>query len=168
MPKPEITIRKAEERDYPFILKLNEADVEVLSPLDRETLDRMANLSEMFQVAEVDGEVAAFQIVFRERSDYWSDNYKWFCERYEKLLYVDRIVVGAAYRKLGLGRRLYETVFEEAKNKSVPFVTAEIDIKPIYNEASIAFHEKMGFCEVGTKLYRDVITVSLQVRKILE
>lgn len=42
MPKPEITIRKAEERDYPFILKLNEADVEVLSPLDGETLDRMA------------------------------------------------------------------------------------------------------------------------------
>ena len=45
-------------------------------------------------------------------------------------------------------------------------IAAEIDIAPKYNAPSIAFHEKMGFHEVGTKLFKGRITVSLQVKEL--
>ena len=73
-----IRIRPAEPRDYPAVLRLNEADEEMLSPLDETVLSKMAALAELFQVAEADGRVVAFQIVYREGSAYWSDNYAWF------------------------------------------------------------------------------------------
>ena len=158
-------IRPAEEKDYKEILELNEADVEMLSPLDEEILRRMSSLTTLFQVAEADGAVAAFLMVYREGSEYWSDNYKWFCERYPRLLYVDRIVIGSKYRKNGVGRSLYEGVITYAKETGVPVVTAEIDVEPEYNAASMAFHKKMGFSEVGRKPYGKV-TVSLQALEI--
>lgn len=161
-------IRKAEEKDFTEILRLNEADVEMLSPQDERLLARMAELSELFQVVEIDGEVAAFQIIFRESSGYWSENYAWFCERYPKFLYVDRIVVRKDHRKDGLGRELYEEVMRRAEETHVPLIAAEIDIAPQYNAASMAFHKRMGFAEVGTKPFKEHITVSLQIKDLVE
>lgn len=159
-------IRPAKVQDYPEILRLNEADVEMLSPMDEEILCRMAELTELFQVAEADGGIVGFQMVYRESSGYWSENYTWFCEHYPKFLYVDRIVVAGEYRKYGLGKKLYEEVFRLAEKSDVPMIAAEIDIAPKYNAPSIAFHEKMGFHEVGTKLFKGRITVSLQVKEL--
>lgn len=164
----DFVIRPALAQDYPEILRLNEADVEMLSPMDEETVHRMAGLMELFQVAETDGRIAGFQMVYRENSGYWSENYAWFCEHYPKFLYVDRIVVADEYRKYGLGRRLYEEVFRLAEKSEVPMIAAEIDIAPKYNAASMAFHEKMGFHEVGTKLFKGTITVSLQIKALQE
>ena len=158
----DMIIRPAEEGDYPEILKLNKADEEMLSPLDEDTLHRMSKMTALFQVAETEGRIAAFQMIYREGCEYWSDNYKWFCAHYPRFLYVDRIVVGREYRKYGIGRRLYDEVFAYAEKTDVPLITAEVDIAPEYNAASMAFHERMGFREVGTKPYGKV-TVSLQV-----
>lgn len=159
-------IRPAQAQDYPEILRLNEADVDMLSPMDEETLGRMAELVELFQVAEADGRIAGFLMVYRENSGYWSENYAWFCEHYPELLYVDRIVVAGEYRKYGLGQKFYEEVFRLAEGSGVPLVVAEIDIAPKYNAPSMAFHEKMGFHEVGTRLFKGTITVSLQVKEL--
>lgn len=159
-------IRVAEERDFTRILQLNAADVEMLSPLDEKILSRMAKLSTLFQVAELDSQLVAFQIVFRENVGYWSENYKWFCENYPRFLYVDRIVVDKNFRKYGLGRKLYEEVFNFARASDVPIIAAEIDIAPKFNAASIAFHKKMDFREVGTRLFKGAVTVSLQIKSL--
>ena len=161
-------IRNAELRDYPAILRMNEADVELLSPMDEEKLRRASELTELFQVIEKDGKVCAFQMIYREGTDYWSDNYKWFSERYDKFLYVDRIVVHKDYRGYGLARMFYEEVFRHAKAEGVSLVTTEIDIEPVYNAPSMAFHAKMGFSQVGTKLFNDKVTVSLQVKEVTD
>lgn len=161
-----IIVRPAREQDYPDILRLNDADVEMLSPMNEEIIGRMAGITDLFMVVEVDGHVAAFVMAYREGTEYWSDNYAWFCWNYEKFLYVDRIVVDRNYRKYGLGKRLYEEVFHHAAENDVPVITAEIDIAPKYNAASIAFHEKMGFHEVGTKISKETLTVSLQVKEL--
>ena len=161
-------IRPAEERDYAEILRLNAADVEMLSPMDKDTLCRMANLTELFQVAESNGKAAAFQMIYRENTGYWSENYAWFCKHYPRFLYVDRIVVGNEYRKNGLGKKLYDEVFRYAEKTQVQLIAAEIDIAPNYNAPSMVFHEKMGFHEVGTKLFKEKITVSLQIKDIKE
>lgn len=160
-------IRTAEEKDFPEILRLNEADVEMLSPMDDEKIRKMKEILDLFQVVEIDKKVAAFQMVFRESAPYWSLRYAWLREHYPKFLYVDRIVVSREYRHRGIGSRLYEEVICHAKKTDVPIITAEIDIEPEYNVESIRFHRKIGFVEVSTKIF-DGITVSFQVLDISE
>ena len=162
-----ISIRPAQSRDMAFILALNETNVEVLSPMDEARFTYFMEVSDLFQVAEVDGKPAAFLIALREGvGDYTSENYIWFSKQYERFLYVDRIVIDDAFRGLGLGRRLYYGVFDRAVFCGVDTVTAEIDTVP-YNETSLAFHKAMGFEEVGEQLIRGgAVQVSLQARKL--
>lgn len=162
-----ITIRDAGMQDAEYILNLNEVNVEVLSPMDLNKYRYFLECSDMFQVAEVNGEPAAFLIALREGiADYTSENYIWFSGQYDKFLYVDRIVIDEKFRGCGLGRKFYEGVFEHAAKAGLPVVTAEIDIEP-YNEPSLKFHEEMGFEEVGQQVIRGgEIKVSLQVRRI--
>lgn len=165
--KPKIVIRDVSAQDMPFILDVNATNVEVLSPMDEAKYAYFLGCSEMFQIAEVDGEPAAFLIALREGlPDYTSENYIWFSKEYERFLYVDRIVIDEKFRTMGLGRMIYEGVFRHARESDVTFVTAEIDIIP-YNGPSLKFHEAMGFEEVGQQVIRGgEIKVSLQRRKV--
>jgi len=141
-------LRKFENRDLEGILELNEESVHFLSPLTKEKLESLVQASETLSVIEIDGRVAAFVLTLREGKDYDSVNYQWFSKQYEKFLYIDRIVVALEHHGQGLGSRLYEAVFQQAKAMGVPYVTAEIDINPP-NPGSLSFHEKFGFKEVG-------------------
>ena len=165
--KPEILVRDVTLQDIPFVLDLNETNVEVLSPMDDEKFLYFTGNSEMFHVVTVDGVPAAFLIALREGlPDYKSENYIWFSKQYESFLYVDRIVIDEKFRTMGLGRMIYEGVFRHARESGVTFVTAEIDIIP-YNGPSLKFHEAMGFEEVGQQVIRGgEIKVSLQRRKV--
>ena len=163
----QIKIRKAEEKDYPFILRVNEENVEVLSPMDESRVREFSKWSELFLIAEADGTPAAFLLALKEGlAEYDSENYLWFSKNYEKFLYIDRIVIDAPYRRTGVGKALYQEVFRYAKEMGVPFVTAEIDTEP-YNEVSLGFHQAMGFREVGVQTVRNnSISVSLQEAKV--
>ena len=162
-----VTIRDAGMQDADYILELNKTNVEVLSPMDQNRYRYFLGCSDMFQVAEVDGEPAAFLIALREGiADYTSENYIWFSGQYDRFLYVDRIVIDEKFRSSGLGRELYKGVFEHAAKAGLSIVTAEIDIEP-YNEPSLKFHKAMGFKEVGQQVIRGgEIKVSLQARQI--
>ena len=94
-----------------------------------------------------------FSSPYRRGLDYDSENYRWFCARYERFLYIDRVVIDKPHRSLGLGRKLYQAVFDRARSTGVPFVTAEIDTVP-YSETSLRFHAAMGFREVGVQTVR--------------
>ena len=162
-------IRNIEEKDRAFILGLNEENVEVLSPMDEEKLEFFMEHGELVKILETDdrNKPMAFFIVLREGvAEYKSENYIWFSNRYKEFLYIDRIVIDEQYRRMGLGRKIYEYIFEYAKNIGVAVVTAEIDTIP-YNEASLKFHKTMGFNEVGEQFIRGgMIKVSLQAVEI--
>ncbi len=143
-----MTIRKAENKDLIKILELNEESVHFLSPLTMEKLEHLVAQSELLEVVEVDGVVEAFVLTITEGKDYDSVNYLWFAEHYKRFLYIDRVVVSVKMHGKGLGGMLYKSVFQYAKQKDIPFVTAEIDINPP-NPGSLSFHEKYGFKEVG-------------------
>ena len=157
-----IVIRAAEPKDYDFILNVNEVNVEVLSPMPMERMLWLKEMSEMFVVAEVDGELAAFLIALREGKPYDSENYVWFSRKYPSFLYIDRIVIAEPFRAAGLGRALYQAVKDHARATGVKVVTCEVDTIP-YNETSLKFHEAMGFKEVGEQIIRGgAIKVSLK------
>lgn len=159
----DLLIRRAGAEDYPFILRTNAENVEVLSPMDEERLAYFDRTAEVFLVAQIGNTPAAFLIALREDADaYDSENYLWFRKHYEQFLYIDRIVIDEPYRGMGIGKQLYQAVFRHAAATGVPYVTAEIDTEP-YNEASLQFHKAMGFKEVGVQTIRGgAVTVSLQ------
>ena len=162
-----ITIRDIKKEDYPFVLRINEENVEVLSPMDEAKLEYFVGCAEQVLVAEVDGERAAFCITLREgEPSYTSENYIWFSKTYSQFLYIDRIVIDEPFRKMGLGRKLYEEVFRHARETGVKRLTAEVDTIP-YNEASLKFHDEMGFREVGEQIIRGgSIKVSLKAVEV--
>ena len=163
MQNKKITIRPVCEKDYEFVLKTNLDNVEYLSPMDKPRMLKLAAMTELFLIAEIDGQPGAFLMAFREGADgYDSENYHWFSSRYKQFLYIDRVAIIEPYRHQGIGKKLYEAVFDHARKIDVPFVTCEVDTIP-YNEVSLNFHKAMGFHEVGTQYVKfNNVTVSMQ------
>lgn len=159
MNRENVLVRVAEVEDYDRILELNEESVHFLSPMDRERLEKLVVESEIFKVVELDGKVEGFILAFREDKDYDSINYKWFSEKYDEFLYIDRAVISVEMQRKGLGEVLYNSVIKDAQ---VSRITAEIDIKPA-NPGSLEFHKNFGFEEVGQhKVAGGTKLVSLQ------
>lgn len=152
----------AKPSDFSYILEENRDNVEFLSPMDEDRLLKLAEMSDVILIAEVENRPAGFLIAFREGTEYDSENYKWFEKNYERFLYVDRIVVNEKFRKCGIGKKLYNQIFEEAMKAGICYVTAEVDLVP-YNGQSLKFHSTMGFKEVGEQTVRNgTVKVSLQ------
>jgi hypothetical protein len=141
-------LRPAGPADFGAVLALNEESVQFLSPLSQERLEQLDAEAELHSVIESDGAVCAFLLAFREGADYDSVNYRWFQRRYQRFLYVDRVVVSRRMQGRGAGAALYRHVFAHAAATSVPVVTCEYDVDPP-NEVSERFHARFGFREVG-------------------
>lgn len=131
--------------DEAAILALNNAHAVELSWLAPERLSHL--LRQAFYARRV-GDNAAFLMAFDQGADYDSPNYLWFRARYPRFVYVDRIVVASAMRKRGLANLLYEDLFRQAAEASHTLIVCEVNSDPP-NPASDAFHEALGFAEVG-------------------
>jgi predicted GNAT superfamily acetyltransferase len=141
-------IRDAVASDFPALLALNVESERFLSPMDADRLQHLHGMAAYHRVVEVQGDVVAFLLAFREGRDYDSPNYRWFGERYPRFLYIDRIVVAAAQQGNRLGAALYDDLFAFAKDCGLARINCEFDIDPP-NEASRRFHARYGFREVG-------------------
>jgi predicted GNAT superfamily acetyltransferase len=128
------------------ILALNNAHAQELSLLDAAKLSAM--IGNAFHAVRA-GDADAFMIAFDQDGDYDSPNFLWFRERYQRFVYVDRIVVDPAARGRGLARALYANLFERARVAGHVRVVCEVNAEPP-NPASDAFHAAMGFAEVGS------------------
>lgn len=164
----DLLIRDATEGDFDRILELNAAVVRETSAMDLARLQQLHALAFHHRVAVIDGEVAGFLLAMRDGAAYVNDNFDWFATRYPRFVYVDRIVVAAAAAGTGIGRRLYDDLFDRARRLGIGVVACEYNLEPP-NTASKAFHDRFGFREVGkqhtaggTKL------VSLQIADLAE
>jgi predicted GNAT superfamily acetyltransferase len=161
-----IVVRDAQAEDFDTIVELNAAVVQQTSPMDLARLHELAQLASHHTVAEVEGRVVAFLLAMRERAQYQNDNYAWFAARFAQFLYVDRIVVGAEFAGLKIGRRLYQDMFDRARSQGVKAITCEYNIDPP-NPASQRFHDSFGFRELGRQWVADgTKRVSLQVAEV--
>lgn len=161
-------LRPIEPRDVPAVLALNEADVDVLSPMDADRLAALQGWAHRADVVEVDDgegpQIAGFVIVVDGGSTYDAENYAWFTERYgEDFHYLDRIVFAPQFRRRGLGGLVYDAVERDAAVRGR--LTLEVNLRPA-NEPSLAFHAKRGFVEVGQRTYTDGTVVSMMAKKV--
>jgi len=158
-----MNVREMARADWPAVLELNEASVRELSPLDEARLRSILELAHAALVVERDGEVAAFAIAIAPDTAYDSANYRWFAERYERFLYLDRIAVGAAHRRHGLGALLYDAMEQAAR----PFgqMVCDVNVEP-RNEASLGFHAARGYEDIGRLAHGEVKTVALMRKRL--
>jgi predicted GNAT superfamily acetyltransferase len=128
------------------LLALNNAHAAQLSWLEP---GRLQHLVQHAFLARRIGNVDAFLLALDQDAPYDSPNFQWFCTRYPRFVYVDRIVVAASARGRGYARRLYQDLFEHALRAGHQQVFCEVNKTPP-NPESDAFHAALGFIEVGT------------------
>ncbi|MCC6527864.1 MAG: GNAT family N-acetyltransferase [Polyangiaceae bacterium] len=134
--------------DFDEVLALNAACTPHVGEVTRTELAHLVGEATEAAVMRDEAGVTGFVIALERSASYGSPNFRWFCERYERFLYVDRIAVAARDRGLGLGRLLHDRVLAVARERSLGLVTCEVNLVPP-NPASLAFHERLGFRRVG-------------------
>ncbi len=163
-----LSLRDALGRDFARIVALNASVVQETSAMDLARLQFLHSLHFRHRVAEIDGNVVAFLLTMRDGAAYQNDNFAWFSACYPRFVYVDRIVVASVAAGLGVGRRLYDDLFAEARSEHIDIVACEYNLEPP-NPASKAFHDRFGFREVGQQHVADGSKrVSLQITSISE
>ncbi|CAN5380368.1 GNAT family N-acetyltransferase [soil metagenome] len=144
-------VRPLSPTDLPRVLELNNAAVPAVGLLDQPGLEHLVSESSIaWAVCDAEaGELVGFCLVLDPDADYASVNFHWFAERYEDFVYLDRVVIDAAWKGQGLGRELYGLVEAHvAANGGAAWLCLEVNLRP-RNDASLAFHERLGFSEVG-------------------
>ena len=137
--------------DIYIINQDNVPEVGSLDSIDQQK--KLLSVSSYHSILLEDDELIGFAICFRESRPYWSENYKYFENKLDRFLYVDRIAIRSKYRRQGHAKRMYEDIFDFAGQDGL-IVTAEVNTKPA-NQGSIRFHEYMGFKEVGARSFDD-------------
>ena len=142
-----------------FSSSINQDLLEQIYKLNQENTPEVGNLASIKELKNlvmqsssnyyisIQDTVIAFMICFREKSNYHSENYKFFSKKEKKFLYVDRIAIKDTYRRKGIAKNLYSMIEIQANAESIP-LCCEVNIIPL-NDISIKFHEDFGFLQVG-------------------
>ena len=160
-----IVIRDVREHELDSVLALNNAAGPAIRPLDAARLRRFHANAEYFRVAERDGALAGFLVAFGADSGHDSGNFRWFRERHEDFLYIDRIVVASRRRGGGLGRAFYADVQSYAELRH-PLLACEVFLED-GSDPVLLFHGSFGFREIGQRVLQDGQTRAAMLMKQL-
>lgn len=164
---PNVLIRHATLGDLDVVLAMNEASTPHLSSISLNELHWFTTHASYFRVATVENEPVGFLIALTPEAEYGSENFRWFRERYQSFVYVDRIAVSEEARRNGVGTALYRDVscFTDGLARCL---TCEVNTRPP-NEVSLAFHERQGFRKVGSQdTENGTKSVSLMLKELDE
>ena len=158
-------IRPSTVSDLPHILELNKGAIPAVNFLNEPEILNLFSQAEYFRSLWLNNEVIGFLIALGPGAIYDSPNYRWFELRYDRFLYIDRIVIDPTHQGLGYGRLFYDNL-RESVGQQFPKITCEVNLRP-KNESSLRFHRLYGFRQVGTQETEEGgKQVSLMVYKI--
>ncbi len=144
-----IDIRDLDSSDLAAVLALNEASEPGVGRVDAIGLEAIVAEAAHARVAVLDGVLVGALVALAPGAAYASPNYRWFARGPESFLYVDRVMVAARARGLGVGRRLYADAILAARRLNLPRLTCEVNEDPP-NPGSLAFHAKLGFVKLAS------------------
>ena len=140
-------LRPLSLHDVPRMVEINEQGLPGTGKVTEEEMADLLSLSEFAMGLENQQGLAGFVLCLMPKTRYGSLNYKWFNERYDEFLYVDRVAVAEEARSGGLGSALYDAVAAHAERLACP-MTAEVRLRPP-NPGSMRFHARPGFNQIG-------------------
>ena len=128
--------------DADRILDLNNEHAVETSSLDLSAAGHL--LAMCFYAKGIGLGARGFLLALDQDAAYDNFNFQWFRSRFERFVYIDRIIIAKDARGQGLARLMYEDLFAEAKAAGHDRVVCEVNIDPP-NEGSLAFHRSMRF-----------------------
>jgi predicted GNAT superfamily acetyltransferase len=137
--------------DAARILDLNNEHAVETSLLDLSGAERL--LAMCFYAKGIALGARGFLLALDQDAAYDNQNFDWFGRRFERFVYIDRIIVAKDARGQGLARLMYEDLFESAKAAGYVRVVCEVHIDPP-NEGSLAFHRSMEFLALADVVLR--------------
>ena len=160
-----IALRAGTLADGNAIVRLNSESVIATSSMDEQEFERLYELSSLLLVAERDGVVVGFLMGFNDGVELDGLNYQWFVSRLKGFFYVDRIVIDESCRGRGVGQQIYARISEWARDQHLLWLAAEMNLDPP-NLASLRFHKRQGFLEIGTLKLPSGKLVSMQIKRL--
>ena len=155
--------------DLAAVHAINQAEVPAVGDETIDALGRIGQLSTIALVADDPdtGEIGGFCMVLEPGTAYESGNYRWFEERFDDFVYLDRIAIAPSFQRRGLGRRFYAEVERLAaeRHPDADRFTLEVNLRP-RNDISLAFHAALGFVEVGQRETSYGALVSLMAKAL--
>ncbi len=147
---PAVQLRDVQPGDFETILAINEACVPAVGTSTLDEITHLVGQSVIALVADVEGQVAGFCLVLAPGADYRSMNYRWFSDRYDEFVYLDRVAIAEPFRRGGIGNAMYAEVERRSaiERPAATHFTLEVNLRP-RNDPSLAFHARLGFEEVG-------------------
>lgn len=133
-----------ESEHLPELLRLNNLAVPHVNQLTLQELDELVKEAEFAQLVADEYAIAGFMLAFDKAANYEGFNFNWFKQRFDNFLYIDRIVVNAAYRGQGVGKSMYQELEAYCKENGIASMTCEVNLEP-ENPVSHQFHQELGF-----------------------
>lgn len=147
-----VKIREWRRSDIDFLFDLNESCVPAVNKLSKDELIELVSMASFVRIAETKMTMLGAVVGFQPGTDYQSENYQWFCERYDQFLYIDRIMVAKRGRNQNVGSTIYEHAIKWADAKADGRMTCEVNIAPP-NPTSLSFHDRFNFKKIGEGVF---------------
>lgn len=160
-----MTIHSVKPDNFKAILAINAAGQPGVYPLTPSEMSWALERAAYFGVAEIRGKVVGYIITYTDQAAYSGDEFHWFKQYFAGFLYIDQIAIAPAARRSGAGTRLYHEMEQFARQHGLTSLVCEVNLDPP-NPASLRFHAKNGFVEVGTMTTADGRRVSLQRKEL--
>ncbi len=161
-----LVVRPLVAADLPASAALNDAAVPAVNALGLDGLTAHATTCDLALVATDGEDVIGLLLALAPGAEYASENYRWFAAHVPGSLYVDRVVVAPHAHGRGVGRAFYEAVLGHAAALGAATVTCEVNLDPP-NPGSLAFHDRLGFTQVGEQLTKGgTVRVALLARPL--
>ena len=156
-------IRTLRTTDLELIHKWNQSTVPKVNSLTFEEFRlQSVNCTYSYIQCSTDSMPVGFIFLYDEKTEYDSLNYLYFKSRYQKFLYVDRIIIAGEHQKKGYGQQLYDFVID---THNPDIFCCEVNITPP-NRQSLSFHQKYGFKEIGQQnVYNKVVSLLTYSKK---
>lgn len=150
-------IRTLRTTDLELIHKWNQSTVPKVNSLTFEEFRlQSVNCTYSYIQCSTNSMPVGFIFLYDEKTEYDSLNYLYFKSRYQKFLYVDRIIIAEEHQKKGYGQQLYDFVID---THNPDIFCCEVNITPP-NRQSLSFHHKYGFKEIGQQnVYNKVVSL---------
>jgi predicted GNAT superfamily acetyltransferase len=144
-------LRTPSPSDLDMLLALSNGHEREIGTFTREAFEELIAISFRTRMTETGD---AFLIALADRAPEVAPNYCWFAERFDRFVYIDRVVVAESSRRRGLATLLYRDLIDAAHRARHTRLCCEVNADPP-NSVSDALQASFGFEEIGQAYLRD-------------